>query len=171
MALPAAGVEGQALREALVRTSSGAPLQELTGARATPDALLELLGAASFVHLGVHGLGGDQRERAALLLSGDPGRLPAQELARAQLSPGARVVLSSCHAASPSAGGLPFALARAGAGAVVSAAGPVADQAAGAWASRFYAALDAEGGFAQANHAALVALSKTPRPPWYVVLR
>lgn len=170
-ALPAVGAEEQALRAALARSAAAAPLQELTGARATPDSLLELLPDASFVHLGVHGLAGDERERAALLLSGDPGRLPVRDLARARLSPGARVVLSACHAASPGAGGLPFAFARAGAAAVVSAAGPVADESAGAWAGQFYAALDGAGGFVKANHLALVALSKTPRPPWYVVLK
>lgn len=169
--LPGTGAEAEALRTALARSTVLAPLQELTGAGATPDAVLRFLGGASFVHLGVHGLAGDERDRAALLLSGDPGRLPVHELDRVRLLPGARVVLSSCHAASPSAGGLPFAFARAGATAVVASAGPVADESAGAWASQFYAALDGQGGFVKANHLALLALSKTEPCAWYVVLK
>ncbi|MBS2025374.1 MAG: CHAT domain-containing protein [Deltaproteobacteria bacterium] len=169
--LPAAALERQALLEATAQGQTVAA--ELSGERATPEAVLARFADASLLHLSVHGVTGDSEGgRGALLLAGPQPRLSASTVAQAKLSAQARVVLPACHAASPSISGLPFAFARAGAGTVVAAAGPVDDGAAGAWSGAFYAALQRGESSTAANHEALRKLAASGgRPAWFVVMR
>ncbi len=163
--LPAAGRERELLEAAL-----GAAPSELSGVALTPQALLARLPALDLLHASVHGL---LAPSGALQLSGELGRLSAQEISAARLPTGARVVLASCHAA-PSESALAEAFLRAGALEVVAAAGAIDDAAAARWAATFYPALSRGRSFVEANHEALLAeppsTSGTPRA-WFVVIK
>ena len=150
-ALP--GVERE--RAALSRLLGGAEPQDLSGSRATPEAVLRAAGRVPLVHFAVHGF--DTASGGYLQLAGDAGRLAARDVAGGSF-PGARVVLAACDAAAPGARSLSWAFARAGALAIAAASGRASDAAAASWAERFYAALARGERFAPANHAALLAV-------------
>ena len=174
-ALPATAQEREALRAAF------GSLEELSGAQATPEALLARLPAIGLLHAAVHGAAGSREGGGHLLLSagaaggagaagaGDEPRLTSDQIARARLSPGTCVVLASCHAAS-AASGLGLAFLRAGAAVVVAAQGEVDDAAAARWATLFYPALARGLSAAEANREALRGQSGSEPRAWFNVL-
>ncbi|HEX9578713.1 MAG TPA: CHAT domain-containing protein, partial [Myxococcales bacterium] len=141
--LPGMNREKEALR------AMGASVVDLPGARALPESVLEQSRSQPLLHFAVHGL-----EGGFLQLAGDGGRLAAREVAQMRLLPGARVVLSACHAGMPGPRGLAWAFARAGASAVAAARDEVDDAAAARWSTRFYAALGRGLSFVRANREA-----------------
>ena len=165
-ALPATAQERQTLRAAF------SPLEELTGPAATPGALLARLPALGLLHAAVHGAAGARAGGGHLLLSaaiGEEPRLPVEQIARAHLSPGTRVVLAACHAASAESG-LGLAFLRAGAAVVVAAQGEVDDAAAARWAALFYPALARGLSPAEANREALRGQTGSGARAWFTVL-
>ena len=165
-ALPATAQERETLRAAF------SPLEELTGPAATPGALLARLPALGLLHAAVHGAAGARAGGGHLLLSaaiGEEPRLPVEQIARAHLSPGTRVVLAACHAASAESG-LGLAFLRAGAAVVVAAQGEVDDAAAARWAALFYPALARGLSPAEANHQALRGQTGGGARGWFTVL-
>jgi hypothetical protein len=163
--LPASARERELLAAAL-----GAAPSELTGVALTPRSLLDRLPSVDLLHASVHGLAASE---GALQLSGELGRLGAREVGAAQMAKGARVILSSCHAA-PAESALAEAFLRAGALEVAAATGAIDDAAAARWAATFYPALARGASFVEANHEALLAepagTSGAPRA-WFVVIK
>ena len=167
VALPSAARE----RSAIARAFPGARLIDLAGDRATPSAVLEAATSAGIVHFAVHGFDPEAAQRSEggfLQLAGEGGRLSAREVARAQLAPGSRVVLSACNAASISPHGLSWAFARAGAVAGAFARDRIDDESAAAWSERFYAALARGRSFVQANREAQ---QESDRAPLFAVVK
>lgn len=158
VALPASARERLALAKV-------ADVAELAGAAATVEAVFDRAPSAALLHFAVHGFDGPAG--GFLLLSGEPGRVGAAEIAQLALRGSPRVVLSACEAASPGPRGLQWAFARAGAVAIAAARDRVDDAAAALWSERFYAALSRGESFARANREALA----DPRAGWFVVMK
>lgn len=163
IALPGALSERKILGSLL-----GTSLLELSGPQLTPTALLARLSTARLLHAAVHGAEGTQAGGGSLQLSGELGRLRSNEIVKARLPAGSRVVLSACHAA-PGETGLSIAFARAGALEIASAEGGVDDEAAARWASEFYRRLAQGMTFVEANREAIRAQPASGPRAWFVV--
>jgi hypothetical protein len=138
---------GGARREAEVvagRLAGGFQVETLVGDAAQKAAVLEALGRADLFHFGGHGIFAGRTGWESSLALSDAGALTLGDVLALPRVP-ARVVLSGCETSRSAAGArvvdvsLAAAFVSAGAGAVIAAARPVADDLAAALAAALYA--------------------------------